>query len=483
LTDAPFCGTAHEDPFDKLHEECGVFALYGHPEAANLIYLGLYALQHRGQESAGMATSDRRKIHSVRSMGHVADIFRPEVLNQLPGALGIGHTRYSTAGDTSLKNAQPLSVACSKGQVAVAHNGNLTNAIELRRDLEADGSIFQSTSDTEVILHLVARSRERTLAGALRDALLQIEGAFSLVFLAEDRVIVARDPYGFRPLAMGRLELPDGTVATVFASETCAFDLINATYVGEVEPGEMVIIGPEGMTRELYTPPQAPSHCAFEHVYFSRPDSTVFGKPVAQTRELMGRLLAREHHVDADVIVPVPDSGVIAAIGYSAESGIPYRQGLIRNHYVGRTFIEPSQAIRDFGVKLKLNPVRHILEGKRVILVDDSIVRGTTSRKIVRMVRSAGASEVHVRISCPPTISPCYYGVDTPSERELIAANNDLEQIREYVEADSIGYLSLECLQTALADHDHHFCYSCYTGKYPTLVQIGEIVLAKTGCC
>jgi amidophosphoribosyltransferase len=430
-----------------------------------------------------MATSDGRKIHSVRSMGHVADIFRPEVLNQLPGALGIGHTRYSTAGDTSLKNAQPLSVACSKGQVAVAHNGNLTNAIELRRDLEADGSIFQSTSDTEVILHLVARSRERTLAGALRDALLQIEGAFSLVFLAEDRVIVARDPYGFRPLAMGRLELPDGSVATVFASETCAFDLINATYVGEVEPGEMVIIGPEGMTRELYTPPQTPAHCAFEHVYFSRPDSTVFGKPVAQTRELMGRLLAREHHVDADVIVPVPDSGVIAAIGYAAESGIPYSQGLIRNHYVGRTFIEPSQAIRDFGVKLKLNPVRHLLEGKRVILVDDSIVRGTTSRKIVRMVRSAGASEVHLRISCPPTISPCYYGVDTPSERELIAANNDLEQIREYVEADSIGYLSLEFLQTALADHDHHFCYSCYTGKYPTLVQIGEIVLAKTGCC
>ena len=483
MTAAPFRDTSHEDPFDKLHEECGVFALYGHPEAANLIYLGLYALQHRGQESAGMASSDGRKIHSTRSMGHVADIFTPDVLNQLPGSLGIGHTRYSTAGDTSLKNAQPLSVACSKGQVAVAHNGNLTNAIELRRDLEADGSIFQSTSDTEVILHLVARSRERTLAGALRDALLQIEGAFSLVFLAEDRVIVARDPYGFRPLAMGRLELPDGSVATVFASETCAFDLINATYVGEVLPGEMVIIGPEGMTRELYTPPQAPAHCAFEHVYFSRPDSTVFGKPVAETRELMGRLLAREHHVDADVIVPVPDSGVIAAIGYSAESGIPYRQGLIRNHYVGRTFIEPSQAIRDFGVKLKLNPVRHLLEGKRVILVDDSVVRGTTSRKIVRMVRNAGAREVHLRISCPPTISPCYYGVDTPSERELIAANNTLEQIREYVEADTLGYLSLESLHTALADKERHFCYSCYTGKYPTLVQIGEIVLAKTGCC
>jgi amidophosphoribosyltransferase len=470
-------------PFDKLHEECGVFAIYGHPEAANLVYLGLYALQHRGQESAGAASSDGRKIHSVRKMGHVADIFTPDVLNQLPGTLAIGHTRYSTAGETTLKNAQPLSVACSKGQVAVAHNGNLTNAIELRRDLEADGSIFQSTSDTEVILHLVARSRERTLSGALRDALLQIEGAFSLVFLAEDRIIVARDPHGFRPLAMGRLEMPDGVVVTVFASETCAFDLINATYTGDVEPGEMVIIGPEGMTREHYTTPGVTAHCSFEHVYFSRPDSIVFGKPVAESRELMGQLLAREQPVEADVVVPVPDSGVSAAIGYAAESGIPYRQALIRNHYVGRTFIEPSQAIRDFGVKLKLNPVRHLLEGKRVVLVDDSIVRGTTSRKIVRMVRNAGAREVHLRISCPPTISPCYYGVDTPSQNELIAANNTVEQIREYVEADSLAYLSHDALRESIKDTDRQFCYACYTGKYPTLVQIGEIVMAKTGCC
>ena len=470
-------------PFDKLHEECGVFAIYGHPEAGNLVYLGLYALQHRGQESAGIASSDGRKIHSVRKMGHVAEIFTPEVLNELPGSLAIGHTRYSTAGDTSLRNAQPLSVACCKGQVAVAHNGNLTNAIELRRDLEADGSIFQSTSDTEVVLHLVARSRERTLSGALRDALLQIEGAFSLVFLAEDRIIVARDPHGFRPLAMGTLELPDGTVTTVFASETCAFDLINATYLCDVLPGEMVIIGPEGMTRELYTTPQKPAHCVFEHVYFSRPDSIVFGKPVAESRERMGRLLAREHPIEADVIVPVPDSGVAAAIGYASESGIPYRQALIRNHYVGRTFIEPSQAIRDFGVKLKLNPVRHLLEGKRVILVDDSIVRGTTSRKIVRMVRNAGAREVHVRISCPPTISPCYYGVDTPNMRELIAANNSIKQIEEFVEADSLAYLSLESLNDSVKDAKNHFCYACYTGHYPTLVQIDEIVMAKTGCC
>jgi amidophosphoribosyltransferase len=474
---------SEECVFDKLHEECGVFALYGHSEASNLVYLGLYALQHRGQESAGIASSDGRKIHNVRRMGHVADIFTPDVLNQLPGNLAIGHTRYSTAGDTALRNAQPLSVACSKGQVSIAHNGNLTNAIELRADLEADGSIFQSTSDTEVILHLVARSRERTLAGALRDALLQIEGAFSLVFLAEDRIIVARDPHGFRPLAMGRLAVSGGPDAIVFASETCAFDLIGATYIDDVEPGGMVIVGPEGITRELYTRPEAPAHCAFEHVYFSRPDSIVFGRPVAQSRELMGRLLAQEHPVDADVVVPVPDSGVAAALGYASESGIPYRQALIRNHYVGRTFIEPSQAIRDFGVKLKLNPVRHQLEGKRVILVDDSIVRGTTSRKIVRMVRSAGAREVHLRISCPPTISPCYYGVDTPSERELIAANNDVESIRKFVEADSLAYLSLESLRSSVQDRENHFCYACYTGNYPTLVQIGEVALAKTGCC
>jgi amidophosphoribosyltransferase len=469
--------------FDKLHEECGVFAIFGHPEAGNLAYLGLYALQHRGQESAGIAVSDGRKVHSVRKMGHVAEIFTPDVLNQLPGEMAIGHTRYSTAGDTSLVNAQPLSVACSKGQVAVAHNGNLTNAIELRRDLEGDGSIFQSTSDTEVVLHLVARSRERTLQGALRDALLQIEGAFSLVFLSENQIIVARDPHGFRPLAMGKLELSDGKEVTVFASETCAFDLIGATYVGDVEPGEMVVVSSSGVTREFYTRPEARAHCSFEHVYFSRPDSFVFGKPVAESRERMGRLLAREHPVEADVIVPVPDSGVAAAIGYSAESGIPYRQALIRNHYVGRTFIEPSQAIRDFGVKLKLNPVRHLLEGKRVVLVDDSIVRGTTSRKIVRMVRGAGALEVHVRISCPPTISPCYYGVDTPSQRELIAANNSIEEIRSYIEADSVAYLSLDSLRDSIKDREGHFCYACYTGHYPTVVQIDDILLAKTGCC
>src|SRR5271155_427688 len=467
------------DKPDKFHDECGVVAIYGHPEAANLAYLGLYALQHRGQESAGIASSDGRHIYCHKSMGHVADIFRPEVLGSLPGELAIGHTRYSTAGDTVVLNAQPFSVACNKGNIAVAHNGNITNAGELRRELEREGSIFQASSDTEVILHLVARSRERTLAAALREALLQLEGAFSLVFLARDRVIVARDPHGFRPLAFGELQTDNGK-AYVFASETCAFDLINAEYVNDVEPGEMVCIGPEGITRERFAPEGPHAQCVFEHVYFSRPDSIVFGRPVQQSRENLGRLLAQESGVDADVVVPVPDSGVAAAIGYASESCIPFRQALIRNHYVGRTFIEPSQAIRDFGVKLKLNPVRHLLEGKRVILVDDSLVRGTTSRKIVRMVRGAGAREVHLRISCPPTVSPCFYGVDTPSLSELIAANNTVEEIRRFVEADSLSYLSLRALREAVADTKHDFCYACYTGDYPTdLVHIEELMGAK----
>jgi len=468
-------------PLDKLHEECGVFAIYGHPEAANLTYLGLYALQHRGQESAGIATSDGREVRCHKDMGHVADIFTPEQIASLPGELAIGHTRYSTAGDTVLMNAQPFSVDCNKGQIAIAHNGNITNAGELRRELERQGSIFQASSDTEVVLHLVARSRERSLAGALREAMLQLEGAFSLVFLARDRVIVARDPRGFRPLAFGRLESAYGRSAYVFASETCAFDLINAQYMNDVEPGEMVCIGPEGVTRERWAPEMPRAQCVFEHVYFSRPDSVVFGRPVQESRENLGRLLAQESGVDADVVVPVPDSGTAAAIGYAAESRIPFRQALIRNHYVGRTFIEPSQAIRDFGVKLKLNPVRSLLEGKRVILVDDSIVRGTTSRKIVRMVRNAGAREVHLRISCPPTISPCFYGVDTPRESELIAANHSLEEIRQFVEADSLAYLSLDALRRAVADERGQYCYACYTGKYPTdLVHIEELVAAKS---
>ena len=464
---------------DKLHEECGVAAIYGHPEASKLAYLSLYALQHRGQESAGVSTSDGKGIHTKKAMGHVADIFTVPVLAELPGSLAIGHTRYSTTGDTVERNAQPFSVHCSKGLIAIAHNGNITNAAELRADLEARGSIFQASSDTEVILHLVAHSRERTLAGALRDALLQLEGAFSLVCLAQDRIIVARDPQGFRPLAMGQLEFSGGSPAHIFASETCAFDLINGTYMGDVQPGEMVIVGPEGVTRERFAPHRPLSQCVFEHVYFSRPDSIVFGRAVQESRENMGRYLAREAPADADIVVPVPDSGNAAAIGYSAESGLPYRQGLIRNHYVGRTFIEPSQAIRDFGVKLKLNPVRSLLEGKSVILVDDSIVRGTTSRKIVRMVRQAGAREVHMRISCPPTISPCFYGVDTPNKSELIAANNSTDEIRRFIEADSLAYLSMGALQASVADTRGEYCYACYTGNYPTdFVNIEQLVRA-----
>jgi amidophosphoribosyltransferase len=467
--------------FDKFHEECGVVAIYGHPEAAKLAYLGLYALQHRGQESAGICTTNGAEIFTHKAMGHVADIFTSDVLKTLPGDKAIGHTRYSTAGDTVLLNAQPFSVACNKGRVAVAHNGNITNAAELRTHLERRGAIFQASSDTEVILHLMAHSSERTLAGALREALLQLEGAFSLVFLAQDHIIVARDAHGFRPLAVGEMEVSGGRKCFVFASETCAFDLIGAVYLHDVDPGEMVIVGPEGMRRERWAPEQSRAQCVFEHVYFARPDSMVFGRSVEESRENLGRLLARECPADADLVVPVPDSGVAAAIGYANESGLPYRQALIRNHYVGRTFIEPSQAIRDFGVKLKLNPVRYLLQGKRVILVDDSIVRGTTSRKIVRMVRQAGAREVHLRISCPPTVSPCFYGVDTPTKGELIASSHTTEEIRRFVEADSLGYLSVSSLRKAVDDDQkHEYCYACYTGDYPTeLVNIEQLIAAR----
>jgi amidophosphoribosyltransferase len=453
---------------DLFHDECGVFGIFGHAEAAKMAYLGLYALQHRGQESAGIASTDGANVHVHKSMGHVQEIFTPEVIAHLPGGVAIGHTRYSTAGDTSLMNAQPVVIDCNKGKLALAHNGNLTNAIELRRKLEHRGSIFQTTSDTEVIVHLIARSSARNLSGAIADALNQVEGAYSLVILTRDEIYAIRDPRGFRPLNIGRLES-----TWVIASETCAFDLLDAEYVREVEPGEMVRISSAGLESIHFAPEKPHSYCIFEHVYFSRPDSIIFGRPVNQSRERLGRLLAREHPVEADLVAPVPDSGVPAAVGYAAESRIPFRMALIRNHYIGRTFIEPSQAIRDFGVKLKLNPVRRMLEGQRVILVDDSIVRGTTSRKIVRMVREAGATEVHVRISCPPTISPCYYGVDTPRREELIAAQKPVEEIRKFLGADSLGYLSLGSLRTAVEDTEGKFCTSCYTGSYPTeLVQL-----------
>ncbi|MGB8524993.1 MAG: amidophosphoribosyltransferase [Candidatus Acidiferrales bacterium] len=453
---------------DHFHDHCGVFGIFGHPEAAKMAYLGLYALQHRGQESAGIASTDGANIHVHKSLGHVQEIFTPDVIAQLPGDAAIGHTRYSTAGDTSLMNAQPVVIDCNKGKLALGHNGNLTNALEVRRRLEHRGSIFQSTSDTEVIVHLIARSSARNLSGAIADALNQVEGAYSLLLLTRDEIYAIRDPRGFRPLCLGRLN-----GAWVAASETCAFDLIDAEYVREVEPGEMVRISRSGIESIRFAPEKPHQYCIFEHVYFSRPDSVVFGRPVNESRERLGRLLAHEHPAAADLVTPVPDSGVPAAIGYAAESGIPFRMGLIRNHYIGRTFIEPEQAIRDFGVKLKLNPVRRMLEGKRVVLVDDSIVRGTTSRKIVRLMREAGAAEVHVRISCPPTISPCYYGVDTPRREELIGANNSVEQIRQFLGADSLGYLSLKSMRAAVEDTEGKFCTSCYTGSYPTeLVQL-----------
>jgi amidophosphoribosyltransferase len=469
-------------PSDKLREECGVVAIYGHPEASKLAYLSLYALQHRGQESAGIAASDGERLRMHKAMGLVSDIFNAETLPRLPGALAIGHTRYSTTGDSALLNAQPIMVECNKGKIALAHNGNITNALEIRGHLEQQGSIFQTTSDTEVIVHLIARSREQTLADAVADSLRRLEGAFSLVMLTPDRIFAVRDPRGFRPLVMGRIpgQAAHRADAVVFASETCAFDLVGAVYEREVKPGELVIVGPEGTHSRFYAPQQPQSSCIFEHVYFSRPDSMVFGRAVQQTRDAMGRQLALESPVVADIVVPVPDSGVTAAMGFSHESGIPLQFGLIRNHYVGRTFIEPEQRVRDFGVKLKLNPVRHVLTGKRVVLIDDSIVRGTTSRKIVRMVRDAGAKEVHMRVSCPPTVSPCYYGVDTPSKRQLIAANKSVDEIREYIGADSLAYLSLEGLcQAAGEGEEHVYCAACYTGKYPTnILDVEDIAPA-----
>jgi amidophosphoribosyltransferase len=448
--------------FDKFKEECGVFGIHGHQEAANLTYLGLYALQHRGQESAGIASSDGLQIRHSKAMGYVNEAFDEASLGKLPGSLAIGHVRYSTAGDSELANAQPIVIDCLHGPLALCHNGNLVNANEVRDALVRQGAIFQTTSDSEVVVHLFARSPEDTVEKAIVDAISQVRGAFSFVMMTKDKVFGVRDPHGFRPLALGRLG-----DAWVLASETCAMDLIGATYVRDVEPGELVVLGAHGVRSIKPFAPAPQAQCIFEHVYFARPDSYVFGESVNENRTEFGRRLAKESPVDADVIVPIPDSGVCAAIGYSDAAGIPMRMGLIRNHYVGRTFIEPQQSIRHFGVRVKLNPVRSILEGKRVVLVDDSIVRGTTSRKIVRMVRGAGAKEVHMRISCPPTVSPCFYGVDTPRRSELIAATHTLEEIRRYLDADSVAYLSLEGLTSVVNGGRSRYCTSCYTGVYP----------------
>lgn len=467
-------------PFDKLREECGVVAIHNHPDAARQAYLALYALQHRGQESAGIATADYENMWNIKGMGLVSEIFTDEVLEKLPGTLAIGHTRYSTTGDSALLNAQPIRVDSTKGLIAIAHNGNLVQLGNLRAQLEREGAIFQTTSDSEIIVQLIAHSKQPTLVDAIAESLGQIEGAFSIVMMMRDRIFAARDPHGFRPLSMGKIFNEDGTETVVFASETCAFDLLRAVYQREVKPGELIMVSREGITSRQYSAGVPQTSCVFEHVYFSRPDSNVFGRWVQDSREQMGRHLARESGVDADLVVPVPDSGVTAAIGYAAESGIPFRFGLIRNHYVGRTFIAPEQRVRDFGVKLKLNPVRNLLEGKRIILIDDSIIRGTTSRKIVRMVRGAGAKEVHLRISGPPTISPCFYGVDTPNKRDLIAANYSVQEICDYIEADSLAYLSLEGLLEACRNGTNNsFCTACYTGVYPTKwVDVEDILPA-----
>jgi amidophosphoribosyltransferase len=471
---------------------CGIFGIINHKDAANLVYLGLYALQHRGQESAGIATvshdgtvSDTNlgesigssgageqiiapgapQMHVEKEMGHVAEIFTHERLARLPGDTALGHVRYSTAGGSMLCNAQPIVASTSKGLVALAHNGNLINGAELRRELEEEGAIFNTMSDTEVMVHLIARSRERDLEHALIDALSRVKGAYSIAVLTPGKIFAARDPYGFRPLVLGRLGQ-----SLVVASETCAFDLIEAETIREVRPGEIVAMEcPDRMRVVHQFPPSREAPCIFEHVYFARPDSMIFGNNVAEVRKRFGAQLAREHPVDADIVIPVPDSGVFAALGYAQESGIPFEFGLVRNHYVGRTFIEPKQTIRNFGVKVKLNPVREVIAGKRVILIDDSIVRGTTSKKIVRMLKQFGATEVHMRVSSPPTTGPCYYGIDTPQRRELIASSKTVEQIREFIEADSLGYLSEEGMLAAARTGG--YCTACFTGKYPILEE------------
>ncbi len=447
---------------DEIKESCGLFGVYNHPEASRLTYLGLFSLQHRGEESAGIVTSDTHTLTKHIGMGLVEDVFTQEDLSNLKGRLSIGHTRYSTTGSSLLKNAQPLQVDYSRGSIAIAHNGNLINALFLRDELEAHGSIFQTTIDSEVILHLLADPQYAHFEEALVDTLLKLKGAFSLLILREDELIGVRDPNGFRPLCIGRLG-----EATLLASETCALDLLGAEFLREVEPGEVVVINASGIRSLKPFPPQTPSHCIFEHVYFARPDSFIFGESVHQVRQRLGRQLAREHPADADVVIAIPDSGNSAALGFSLESGIPFEIGMTRNHYVGRTFIQPNQQTRDFQVRVKFNPVKAALSGKRVVVVDDSIVRGTTCKARLKSIRAAGAKEIHMRVSCPPIKNPCFYGIDFPTRQELIACTHSLEQIQEFLEVDSLGYLSIEGLLSAVKEDKSHYCTACYSGKYP----------------
>ena len=447
---------------DKLHEECGVVGVYGHPEAANLVYLGLYALQHRGQESAGIVASTHSKMRLEVGMGLVADVFDPIRILKLPGPLAIGHNRYSTAGKSELVNAQPCMINYSAGSLALAHNGNLVNAQTIRKDLGGKGAIFQSTNDSEVIVHLMAQSKAETFLDRAAEALKQVSGAYSLVLMTKTELLAARDPHGFRPLCLGKL---DGSY--IVASETCVMDLIEAEFIREIEPGELILINDQGIQSFFPFNKAETKHCVFEHIYFARPDSFMFGEHVYTARKNMGRAMAQESPADVDIVVPVPDSGVVSAMGFAEESGIPFEMGLIRNHYVGRTFIEPQSQIRHFGVKLKLNPVKEIIAGKRIAIIDDSIVRGTTARKIVKMLRDAGAKEVHLRISAPPILHSCFYGIDTPTKEELIAHTHDLEETRQYLAADSLAYLSLEKMMEVLENGKKKFCSACFDGNYP----------------
>jgi len=451
---------------DRFREECGVVGVYGHPEAANLVYLGLYALQHRGQEGAGIVSANREILISHRGLGLVADVFNEDIIRRLEGEAAIGHNRYSTSGKTLLKNTQPFVVEYGRGGLAVAHNGNLVNAMELREQLEDRGSIFHSTVDTEVIVHLIATATGTRVVDRVVAALAQVRGAYSLLFLTPTEMIAARDPNGFRPLVLGRIK-----DAVVVASESCALDLIGAEFEREVAPGEVLVASTQGIESYQAFPPAARTSCIFEYIYFARPDSLVYGRNVYQVRKELGRQLAREQPVAADVVIPVPDSGVPAALGFAEQAGIPFDMGLIRNHYVGRTFIEPQDAIRHFGVKVKLNAQGAVLRGKRVVVVDDSIVRGTTSRKLVTMLRHAGAKEVHMRISSPPTVGSCFYGVDTPTSAELIAHDHSIAAIRDFIGADSLGYLSERGMYAFLkAGEGNGFCAACFTGRYPVPV-------------
>jgi amidophosphoribosyltransferase len=456
----------HPDGSDRPREKCGIFGIYGHPDAARLTYFGLYALQHRGQESCGIVSGDGCRVRQQRGLGLVSEVFNPQVLEQLPGHLAIGHVRYSTTGSTLLVNAQPFVVQHGGHSLAVGHNGTLTNAREIRRSLEQGGSIFQSTMDTEVIVHLMARHRGADTVESLINALEHLKGSYSLVLATADKVIAARDPHGFRPLSLGQLN-----GAWVAASETCALDLVQADYWRDVEPGEIVVLDAGGLHSHKPFPPEHPRHCIFEYIYFARPDSQVFGRSVYLVRKRLGAALAREFPLSADLVMPFPDSGIYAALGYAEAGGLPFEFGVIRNHYVGRTFIQPSQTMRDFSVKVKLNPVRDILKGKRVVVVEDSIIRGTTTRSRVKSLREAGAKEVSLLVSCPPTRFPCYYGIDFSSKGELIASQQEIEQIRDFLGLDYLGYLSLEGMVAATQmDHDN-FCLSCFSGDYPVALE------------